>query len=214
MTNGAIRSHFLPTGGRARVLLIAGTLVVSLTALLLTTGRSREGEVDRLVNVLKLRDGMKVAEVGAGTGWLTVEIAARLGASGRVYSTELSPRRLDDIRAAVGKAGLSNVTVVQGSERSANLPAACCDAVFMRRVYHHFADPSAITLDLNGALVGGGRLVIIEFESGGLLGMVSRMGIDQARLITEVTAGGFEFVSVDEWPSWGHYVAVFQKPIV
>lgn len=186
---------------------------MSLAALVLSVGRSGEGEVDRLISVLQLRDGMKVAEVGAGTGWLTVEIATRLGASGRVYATELSPRRLDDIREAVGKAGLSNVTVVQGAERFTNLPAGCCDAVFMRRVYHHFTYPSEITIDLHDTLVPGGRLVIIEFESGGLLGMVSRMGIDQARLVTEVTAGGFELVSVDEWPSWGHYVAVFQKPI-
>lgn len=212
MTPRVRRFLLLSRRARARVLLVAGALAASLTALVITAGRSSSREVDRLINVLQLRDGVRVAEIGAGTGWLTLEIATRVGASGRVYSTELSLRRLDEIREAVAEAGLTNVTVVEAAPRSANLPAACCDAVFMRRVYHHFTDPSAITLDLHDALVGGWRLVIIEFESGGLLGMVSRMGIDQARLIAEVTTGGFELVSVGEWPGWGHDVAVFQRP--
>jgi len=197
---------------RARPLLIGVALVASLTILVLAVGSSNDSEVDRLADLLQVREGMKVAEIGAGSGWLTVEIATRVGASGRVFSTELSERRLDQIRDAVADAGLSNVTVVQAGERSANLPAGCCDAVFMRRVYHHLTDASAILLDLRDALAGGGRLVIIEFEAGGLLGMVSREGIDQAPLIAEVTASGFDLVSVGEWPGWGHYVAVFQKP--
>lgn len=171
-----------------------------------------DNEVDRLVGLLQMREGMKVAEIGAGSGWLTVEIATRVGASGRVFSTELSERRLDQIRDAVADAGLSNVTVVRAGERSANLPTGCCDAAFMRRVYHHFTDAPAIVRDLRDALTEGGRLVIIEFEAGGFWGMVSREGIDRAPLIAEVTAGGFELVSVDEWPGWGHYVAVFRKP--
>ena len=212
MTGRAGRPRFLSTRGRALSLLAAGALAVGVMALGLTIGRSNDEEVDRLIDLLQLRDGTRLAEIGAGTGWLTVEMASRVGASGRVYSTELSPRRLGQIRDAVADAGLANVTVVEAGEQSANLPAGCCDAVFMRRVYHHFADASAITDDLHDALVGGGRLVIIEFESSGLLGTVTRMGIEQSRLITEVTAGGFELVSVDEWPGWGHYLAVFRKP--
>ena len=198
---------------RARGLLLAGALVACLTAMVFAVRRSNASEVRRLIEVLALRDGMRVAEVGAGTGWLTVEIGMRVGGAGRVYSTELSPRRLDQIRAAAAAADLTNVTVVQAGERSANLPPGCCDAVFMRRVYHHFTDPSAILLDLHAALVAGGRLVIIEFAPGSFLGTVTGMGTDETRLVTEVTARGFEVVRVDEWPGWGHYVAVFQKPV-
>ena len=43
--------------------------------------------------------------------------------------------------------------------------------------------------------------------------LVSGIGINRTRLLEEVTAGGFELVSVDEWPGWGHYVAVFEKPV-
>lgn len=197
---------------RVRAFLVIGALVASLTVLAFAVSRSNENEVSRLTTLLQLRDGMTLAEIGAGTGWLTVEMARRVGSTGGVYSTELSPRRLDQIRDAAASAGLTNVTAVAAAERSANLPVACCDAVFMRRVYHHFADASAIVRDLHEALVDGGRLVIIEFEFGGLSQMVSGFGTNRARLIAQVTAAGFELVSVDDWPGWGHYVAVFEKP--
>ena len=213
MTRNPDSKLALSTSRRLRALLIAGALVAALTVFFLAVGRSNDNEVSRLATLLQLRGGMTLAEIGAGTGWLTVEMARRVGPSGGVYSTELSPRRLDQIQDAAANAGLTNVTIVDAAERSANLPAACCEAVFMRRVYHHFTDASAITDDIHEALVGGGRLVIIDFEFGGLSRFVSGIGIDRIRLLEEVTAGGFELVSVDAWPGWGHYVAVFEKPV-
>jgi predicted methyltransferase len=96
-------------------------------------------------------------------------------------------------------------------ERATNLSAVCCDAIFMRRVYHHLSAPSPILAGIHEALRPGGRLVIIEFRPDGLVGMVTRMGIDRAALIDAVTAAGFDVVTSEEWPGWDHYVAVFEK---
>jgi precorrin-6B methylase 2 len=183
-----------------------------MVTILWSANRSRQTEVNRLVELLSLREGMTVAEIGAGSGWLSVEVAQRVGPSGRVYSTELSTADLDDIRQAANEAGSGNVTVLQAGERATNLPAACCDAIFMRRVYHHLSEPSPIVASIHEALRPGGRLVIIEFRSDGLLGKVTRMGFDRSALIDAVTAGGFNVLSSDEWPGWDHYVAVFEKP--
>ena len=201
-------------GRRATLLLavlvaaIAGALVVLL---LLFPGPPNDREVDRLVDLLELGEGMTVAEIGAGAGQLTVEVARRVGPSGHVYSTELSRSRLSQIRTAADDARLANVTVIEAGEQSSNLTAGCCDAIFMRRVYHHLSDPPALVADLNRALKPGGRLVIIEFEASSLLGTVSGEGIDRAPLISEVTAAGFELIEADTWPGWGHYVAAFEK---
>jgi precorrin-6B methylase 2 len=72
-----------------------------VAVVLLLANRSRRAEVHQLTELLSLREGMTVGEIGAGRGWLTVEVARRVGPSGRVYSTELSAARLDDIRQAV-----------------------------------------------------------------------------------------------------------------
>ncbi|RPH63917.1 MAG: methyltransferase domain-containing protein [Acidobacteria bacterium] len=201
-----------PGTARRRVLMLAvALLAVLIVTILWSANRSRRAEVNRLVELLSLREGMTVAEIGAGSGWLTVEVAQRVGPSGRVYSTELSAARLDDIRQAASEAGLGNVTVRQAGDRATNLPAACCDAIFMRRVYHHLSEPSPIVASIHEALRSGGRLAIIEFRSDGLLGKVTRMGFDRTALIDAVTAGGFNVLSTDEWPGWDHYVAVFEK---
>ena len=121
-------------------------------------------EAARLFELLELRPGMTVAEVGAGRGEMTVEMSKRLGPNGRVYSTELDPARLAEIRNAVSREQLTNVTVVEAGVRVSNLPAACCDAIFMRDVYHHFTSPDEYDRSLAAALKPGGRLVVIDFE--------------------------------------------------
>jgi len=121
-------------------------------------------EAPRLFDLLELKPGMTVGEIGAGRGEMTVEMAKRVGPSGRVYSTELDPARLADIRAAVSREGLTNVVVITAGERATNLPAECCDAIFMRDVYHHFTNPEEIARSLSASLKPGGRLAIIDFE--------------------------------------------------
>lgn len=195
-----------------RVFVVGSAVLAALVAtVFLLTQRSRRAEVSRLTELLSLREGMTVAEIGAGTGWLTVEVARRVGRSGRVYSTELSAERLNDIRQAVAEAELSNVTVLEAGERVTHLPSECCDAIFMRRVYHHLTGPSAILTSIREALRPGGRLVIIDFRPDGILGRATRMGADRAQLIRAATAVGFELVMADEWPGWDHYVVVLEK---
>jgi precorrin-6B methylase 2 len=67
---------------------------------------------------------------------LTVLIAPYLGQTGKVYSTALEPARLADIRSAVARAGVQNVTLALGAPSATNLPPASCDGIFMREVYH------------------------------------------------------------------------------
>ena len=81
-----------------------------------------EAEVERLADVLDIQPGDTVADVGAGDGWLSIEVAALVGESGQVFATELSADRRDAIRTAVAAAGLDNVTVVEAGEHETNLP--------------------------------------------------------------------------------------------
>jgi ubiquinone/menaquinone biosynthesis C-methylase UbiE len=189
-----------------------GVLAVAVAAVLLVSGRTRGAEVERLTALLSLREGMTVAEIGAGTGWLTIEVARRVGAGGRVFSTEVGEARVEGIRQAAAAAGLTNVTALQAGVEATNLPEGCCQAVFMRRVYHHLDQPAAVLASIREALVPGGRLVIIEFRHDGMLGRVTGMGIERPALVEAVTAAGFEVVTAGEWPGWDHYVAVFAKP--
>jgi ubiquinone/menaquinone biosynthesis C-methylase UbiE len=122
-------------------------------------------DAERLIDRLALQQGDMVAEIGAGDGDLTMAMARHVG-EGQVYTTELESN-LDRLREAVETARLDNVTVLEGASLRTNLPEGCCDAVFMRAVYHHFGDPASMNASLLASLKPGGRLAVIDFEPRG-----------------------------------------------
>ena len=180
-------------------------------------------EMPRLRQVLNLTTGMSVADVGAGGGDLTLALAAEVGSGGQVFSSDIDPDALDLIRGRVAAAGLRNVTVVQASAGTTGLPASCCDAIVLRRVYHHLSDPAATNADLLRSMRPGAALVIIDFPptwlwpwpAPGVPKDRNGHGVTAAVVVGEVTASGFELVHLfDDWPGrgpLGSYCAVFRK---
>lgn len=188
-----------------------------------TTGAAQAqndaADAARLIEVLQLRTGAVVADVGAGSGLLTLPIAREVGPTGRVYSTDINPQRLDDVRKAAADAALQNVVVIAGAAAGTNLPDACCDAVFMRHVYHHFSDPPTFNASLFRSLKTGGRLAVVDFEprsvpsappGGRATGEAH--GVTPTTVAEELTAAGFIGVQRVDWPSSGYFVVIARRP--
>jgi precorrin-6B methylase 2 len=125
--------------------------------------KAAELEVPELATLLELKPGMTMADVGAGFGAWTARFAKAVGASGRVYATDIGEAQLTALREAVKREGLTNVTVLAGAADATNLPAQCCDAILIRDAYHHLTQPDAIVESLAAALKPGGRLAVIDF---------------------------------------------------
>ena len=125
--------------------------------------KSAEEDAPKLVEVLELKPGMTVADVGSGGGAMSVVLGHWIG-TGRVYATDVTENALRWTREYVKKEGLTNVTVIEGAAASTNLPRACCDAIFLRNVYHHITAVDAFNKSLVESLKPGGRLAIIDFE--------------------------------------------------
>jgi precorrin-6B methylase 2 len=133
------------------------------TALTEAMIKAADLEVPQLVQLLELKPGMTVADVGAGFGAWTMRLSRFIGPNGRVYATDVGAPQLAALRESVQREKLANVTVVEGSLGSTNLPAACCDAVLIRDVYHHITQPADIIKSVAASLKPGGRLVVIDF---------------------------------------------------
>jgi ubiquinone/menaquinone biosynthesis C-methylase UbiE len=172
----------------------------------------------RLVKALSIQPGSNVAEIGAGSGELTVAIAKVVGPSGHVYSNEISADRKKEIAAAIAAENLNNVTIVDGAAADAKLPPDCCDALFMRNVYHHFADPAAMDASLFRALKAGGRIAIIDFapdaESPDPAGRAAEKhhGLSSDSLIGELKTAGFVEASAEPLHH-KVFIVVARKPI-
>ncbi|MEZ0336112.1 MAG: class I SAM-dependent methyltransferase [Gemmatimonadales bacterium] len=173
----------------------------------------------RLVTALQLHAGQTVADIGAGRGQLAVALAREVGPSGRVYATELSPDRLRDIRQATDSAGLGNVSVTEAHATRTNLPDRCCDALVLRRVYHHFDNPRLMNASLLQSLKPGGLLAVIDFapdsaestDPGGR-DTGDQHGVTSATVVRELSQAGFEVVAVDEGDRPGRFMVVMRRP--
>lgn len=168
----------------------------------------------RLAQALALRPGMVVADVGAGRGQLTLALAAAVGPGGHVFSSEIDPGRLAELRKVTAKLG--NVTLVEAKASESGLPAGCCDAIVLRRVYHHLVDPKRINASLLRALRPGGVLAVIDLPPPFLFPERSSFGVASRIVTDEVRASGFELLRLHtDWPGrgpLGSYCAVFRKP--
>ena len=175
-------------------------------------------DAQRLIEVLELRPGSTVADVGAGSGPLTVLMARHVGPSGRVYATDINADRLAELRKAAASASLSNVTVLEGRETETNLPDACCDAIFMRLVYHHFGDPPAMNASLMRSLKPGGRIAVVDFAPKrgdsappGKRADGDAHGVTPATVIEELKAAGFVDVGEQKWTPPG-FLVIGRRP--
>jgi precorrin-6B methylase 2 len=126
--------------------------------------RDAEENPEGALDALGLRPGMVVADVGAGTGYMSLRMAKRVGPSGRVYANDLQPEMLRRLRENAAKAGIANVETVQGEEADPKLPPARMDLVLLVDVYHEFSRPREMIDKIRESLKPDGRLVLLEYR--------------------------------------------------
>lgn len=204
---------------RHQALLMVGLAGVPALACTANAQDDFASDAVRLDSALKIEPGQVVADIGAGGGQLTVALAREVGPSGRVYATELDADRLRDIRRATDDAGLKNVSVIEAHATRTNLPQRCCDALVLRRVYHHFANPDLMNASLRQSLKPGGLLAVIDFapdsaESAdpGNRDTGDQHGVSSATVVRELSQAGFETVAVEEKASAGRFMVVVRRP--
>lgn len=193
-------------------------IVCTLTLAACHAEDTYETEAARLAPLLNWQAGSVVADIGAGDGEMTLEVAERVGSGGRVYSTEIDTKKLENLEKIA--AGHQNITAVKAAPDTTNLPPGSCDSIVIRRVYHHFPKPSQIDSSLFQTLKPGGMLAVIDFEPRQGLPKVREdipknrggHGVPQKMLIDELTAAGFEVVSIPEKWTNDDYCVVFRKP--
>jgi predicted methyltransferase len=129
-------------------------------------GESREIFTNRkeILAACKLKPGMHVADIGAGTGLFTRMFAEQVGERGKVYAVDISKDFLAHIAATCKEQKIGNVELVQCSQTSTELPADSIDFAFICDTYHHFEFPSRTLASLHKALKPGGQVVLIDFK--------------------------------------------------
>jgi ubiquinone/menaquinone biosynthesis C-methylase UbiE len=143
---------------------IAGVMGVQGADWLNRPEREKEENPEGALDALGIRPGMVVADVGAGTGYMSLRLAKRVGPNGKVYANDLQPEMLRRLRANAAKAGFTNVETVQGEEADPKLPRGQMDLVLLVDVYHEFSKPREMIDKIRESLKPDGRLVLLEYR--------------------------------------------------
>lgn len=149
-----------PVSGR----LIAPVMGVGGAEWLERPERESEEAPGKAIQALKIRPGQIVADIGAGSGYYTLRLAREVGATGKVFATDIQPGMLDLLARNVARAQLGNVVPVLGAPDDPRLPPDTLDLALMVDVYHELAAPQVFIRRLRASLKRTGRLVLLEFR--------------------------------------------------
>jgi SAM-dependent methyltransferase len=177
--------------------------------------RDEEEAPDVALNVLKIPKGASVADIGAGSGFMTVRLAARVGPTGRVFANDVQPQMLNILARRLSNSKITNVTLIEGTFGDPKLPPASVDLVLMVDVYHELSQPQAMLRHLRESLKPGGRLVLLEYRKEDPTVPIKpehKMSVAEAKI--EVEAEGFTLAKVDEALPRQHILIFTAKPSV
>ena len=173
--------------------------------------REAEEAPDQALDAIGIHPGMIIADVGAGTGYMTLRMARRTGPTGKVYANDLQPEMLEKLRARSLREKLSNIETVLGAEADPKLPPNTMDLVLLVDVYHEFSQPQAMLDKIRESLKPDGRLVLLEYRKEDPKVPIRpehKMSVVEVK--TEVEAQGFKLDQVIEKLPRQHII-IFRK---
>ncbi len=175
--------------------------------------RAIEENPEGALEALHLKPGMVVGDVGAGTGYISLRMARRVGPTGKVYSEDVQPEMLRRLRQNASAAHLANIETVLGAEADPKLPAGRLDLIILVDVYHEFSQPQKMLRRMREALKPDGRLVLLEYRKEDPTIPIRpehKMSVQEVK--TEVEAEGYQMADVIETLPRQHIIIFTKTP--
>jgi SAM-dependent methyltransferase len=167
--------------------------------------RDKAREAELVMDVAGTNPGMTVADIGAGEGYYTLKLAARVGKSGRVLAQDVIPEVRNRLANRVTRENLDNVSVKLGAFADPKLPANSFDRIFMVHMYHEIGEPYEFLWRLRPALRVGGRVILVDANR-----WTDKHGTPPALLDCELEAVGYRRVDYRDMPEAGGYLAAYE----
>ena len=173
--------------------------------------RDEEEQPQRAIDALSIPKGSTVADIGAGSGYMTALLARKVGPAGKVYANDIQARMLDLLRRYIAQQKLTNVEPVLGAIDDPKLPADAIDLALMVDVYHEFSEPQKMLRGIRTALKADGRMALIEYRGEDPSVPIKpehKMTVAQVR--AEIEPEGFRFIKTIEVLPIQH-ILIFMK---
>ena len=178
---------------------------IGATSFSTETERDSVNEAQTVMDLADIRDGMTIADIGAGEGYYTVRLAARVGGKGRVLAQDIDQAALHRLGDRVQRERFDNVSIKPGAADDPRLPPASFDRIFLVHMYHEVTEPYAFLWRLRPALRPGGRVIVVDVDR-----PTDQHGIPPALLFCELNAVGFRLAEFIRKPEMQGYYAQFE----
>jgi ubiquinone/menaquinone biosynthesis C-methylase UbiE len=176
-----------------------------------TPPRDSWQQPDRVVEMLELKSGDVVADLGAGSGYFTLRLARAVAPNGKVYAVDIDRQMLGHVERRAKEEGLLNIQTILAEPHDPKLPASSLDLIFICDTLHHIPNRAAYYPLLARALKPDGRLANIDFEKRPLPhGPPMDELLAKEEVVKELELAGFRLVN--EFPFLKYqYFLVFQR---
>jgi ubiquinone/menaquinone biosynthesis C-methylase UbiE len=173
--------------------------------------REHEEMPNVLVELLKLKEGDVVADIGVGTGYIARRISPKIGETGTLYGVDIQQEMLDLLAEKMAELGITNVKGALGTITDPKLPPESVDLAIMVDVYHEFSHPYEMMQNICRALKTGGRVAFVEYRAEDRSVPIKRLHkMSELQVIKEATPHPLVWVeTLDDLP-WQH-VIIFEK---
>ncbi len=169
--------------------------------------RDLNREAQRVMDRLGIKPGVRVADIGAGTGYYTVRLAHRLGPGSTIYAEDIKPEYLQQLKARLDRERIQGVRLVLGEPRNSKLPRDSVDVAILAYMYHEIENPFEFLYRLQPALARGARVGIVDLDR-----PTQDHGTPPALLRCELAAVGYRQVDFVSLAPADGYLAVFVPP--
>ncbi len=165
------------------------------------TERLVEEQPDRVLEVMALRPGDVVADIGCGSGYYARRIAPRVAPEGRVYCVDIQPEMLDIMRDLAGREGVEGIEAVLSAPDDLRLPDGQIDWIILADVYHEMSDYEAMLAGMKASLAPGGRVALLEYriEDGTGDNLKADHAMSVRQVLSEWRPAGFALVDLFEF---------------
>lgn len=167
--------------------------------------RDDRREAQTVMDLANIKPGMTVADIGAGEGYYTVRLAAKVGRRGRVLAQDIDEAALKRLGTRVERERLDNISIKLGAEDDPRLPEKSFDRVFLIHMYHEVSEPYAFLWRLRPALRPGAQVIVVDRDR-----PADQHGIEPKLLFCEFDHVGFRLVEFVRKPELAGYYAQFE----
>ncbi|MEZ6042165.1 MAG: methyltransferase domain-containing protein [Planctomycetaceae bacterium] len=180
------------------------------------SSRENEERLTLLVKSLNLQPGQVIADIGAGSGVISLRMAEAVLPDGKIMAVDVQDEMLERLKKHCRTFDIRNVVAVKGTQKSPNLKPGSIDLAIMVDVYHEFEFPYEMLGELSKTLKPGGRIAFVEYRMEDPtvpIKLVHKMSQDQVKKEASLPEHGLKYVeTIDVLPR--QHIIIFERPAV